>query len=252
MLAAGACTPRDVADAILRDMNADDGVIDVGANRGYPVSRLALTRSAPWLLSVEPDARNFATLSKLKRDKRTRYLAVNGAASSEKGEAEIAFHKDRDDFTCFHCLDKSKAEVSTKKVHVYTVTELVARLHPQVLLKSTSGSSKGVRILLFKTDTQGHEGSVLIGAREVMGFVRNVLMEFDPKLLRSKENAMAVMKELFDARFECVQLKFAGKLTEGYVSSFQGRRVISRGTAGEFYDSVVKSGAYTDVFCSKR
>lgn len=179
------------------------GVVDVGANKRFSVTRLALQHHAKWVLSVEPDLRNFKVLEKLPRDG-TVLVAVRGAVSDEKGERAMAFDDRRDDFSCFGCLNMSREGVRAENVTVHTVDGLV-------MDKTAGASVDGADIALFKADTQGHEDSVLKGAEGLLksGRVLHAIMEFDPKLMRSEERVMTALRYLFDAGMQCLQLSVA-------------------------------------------
>lgn len=251
--AAATCTPRDATEAILR-VHAERlrkyVVLDVGANKGYPVTRLSLQYGVGVLVSVEPDLRNFGPLSGLENGKGSRFLAVRGAVSEKKGVMKMAFHKERDDFTCFNCLNVSREEVSVEKVNVSTVDGLV--------YEKAGGSEidSGMGILLLKTDTQGHEASVLRGAKRLLGSGRVlfVIMEFDPKLFQKKENAMNAMKTLFDAGMHCVHLTFAMVDAEDRKKGLEPRfgESVGKDNAEGFYEFVKKTEKYTDLLCAKK
>jgi FkbM family methyltransferase len=262
--AAAACTTRDAADALLSAGDpAESGVIDVGANKGYPVTRLALQHGAAFVLSVEPDPRNFRVLSALRpgQDKTSGavFIPVLGAAGSKTGSDRMSFHETRDDHTCFGCLDLKRKETYSEQVDVFTVDDL--------LLPGGGGRDsalwapkmKSAGIALLKTDTQGYEAHVLRGARSTLasGRVRNVIMEFDAKLFHTRENALRALAAVFDVGMECTALKFAGQSSDDLS---KGERVpqftnssINLATAGEFWDFVkAQGGMYTDVLCTMR
>lgn len=253
--AAAACTPRDATDAVLnavafssRDGLRSFGVIDVGANKGYPVTRLGLQHRAKWVLSVEPDPRNYKVLEALPAQNGTVLAAVRGAVSDEKGTRGMAFDDARDDFTCFGCLNMSREGVREENVTVHTVDGLV-------MDGLAGGGVDKADVALFKTDTQGHEDAVLRGAKRLLasGRVLHAIMEFDPKLLRT-EKAMAALRSLFEAGLQCLQLSVAPLKEEekgpNTLPVF-GEPVNSR-TAHSFYEFIKASDKYTDVLCARR
>lgn len=269
------CTPRDITDALLRHdtrlkpKRIELAVIDVGANGGYPVTRMAISHGARWVISVEPDMRNFKRLTHLSVPKQhqqyVHYIAVHGAASDSKGTVTMKFHRDRDDFTCIDCLDVRKEEVSTSEVDKWTVDGFFFDddlQHARIQSDSSIEVFKEMtdaRVLLFKTDTQGHENEVLRGAQRLFekGRVENLMIEFDPRLLRSKENSMAVIGQALDTGLQCVHLLFAGltdqeKKTLSIDDTLSFGQPVTRDTMHAFYDFVVKLGKYTDLYCSKR
>lgn len=258
MWLAAVCTPRDAADAVIRGAG---GVVDVGANKGYPVTQISLQRSVTWVLSIEPDDRNYKSLSNLQpRDKQTQFIAVRGAASSTVGQMSMKFHRKRDDFSCFHCLNASKEEVFSMDVDTWTVDSLILEENvskAKTQLTTTRFHDDTSSIILFKTDTQGHELEVLTGATQLLasGRVQNLLVEFDPKLLRTREQAIETIRLIFDAGLQCAHLKFAGTVPNSTVEEAVpprfGRAVVPE-TLERFVDFVTSTGRYTDLFCSHR
>lgn len=321
---AAECTVRDATDGILRVYLQQEqhqksqqqesrttssrraGVIDIGANEGNPVTRLALAYGADWVLAVEPDVRNFRRLTRLRaghpsagsnnptatktstHNARTHFVAVLGAASDRRGRITMRMHTDRNDFTCVSCLDTRRAEVYTRDVDAWTVDGLVLTrtgrsqgikpreanradtdieaetgaeiddyseetlaaahtyrdypygmrdgfgIRDDAAPKDDSETNVGVditkntkagtnranymddddHVLLFKSDTQGHELQVLSGMTRLLGHrgkvVRNVIVEFDPKLLKTAQTARVVLVTLLDAGLQCAHLRFAG------------------------------------------
>lgn len=321
---AAECTPRDATDGILRLYLQQEqhqkgeqqesrttssrcaGVIDIGANGGTPVTRLALAYGIDWVLAVEPDVRNFRRLTRLPAshpsgsnsnqhnvktstlNSRTHFVAVLGAASDRRGRITMRMHTDRSDFTCVSCLDTRRAEVYTRDVDAWTVDGLVLtrtersqgskprevnpidvnteaetevemdayseetltaahtyRDYPYGMrdrfgikddptLENDTDTNVGGdmarnglaktnrvdhmdgddQVLLFKSDTQGHELQVLRGMTRLLEHrrkvVRNVIVEFDLKLLKTVQTARAVLVTLLDAGLQCAHLRFAG------------------------------------------
>lgn len=262
---AATCTPRDVADALLREEPARAArvaVLDVGANGGYPVTRLGLERNIGYVLSVEPDPRNLKRLYALKPASATRYMAVHGAISDARGAVDMAFHAKRNDFTCIGCLNAEKPDVHLEKVDAWTLDGLLLDDElPLASVKSRTAAgaqalARDTPILLLKTDTQGHERQVLGGASRLLqsGRVENVMLEFDPKLLRTKDNALATARLLLDLGMRCVHLRIASVTDEEKRSltvdqvTFGG--VITPETVDRFYQFVLNLGKYTDLFCT--
>lgn len=232
-------TPKDVAQIVLFSSQYSGAVVDVGANKGWPVTRLALKAGGRNVYSIEPDERNFKELRKLRfvskgRSKRFKYHPVLGAAGREKGSAKMMFHKKRNDFTCMNCLDVKKENVFQKEVRVFSV-DGVARDEGQ--------------ILLLKTDTQGFELSVLRGSKRFLNGnkIRYMLIEFDPKLLRSKENALALLDFTHGHGLQCHHLKYVTREKEKVYLAFEDK--IEPSSFGSFVDHLIANNAYTDLFC---
>lgn len=248
---AAECPPADAAGAALRQTDGPpDVVIDVGANQGHPVTLGALQRRARLVLSVEPDPRNFGRLthranSVIKtqpgRTRRSRFVGVDGAAGAETAVKRMLFHKTRNDFSCFTCLDVRKAEIFAKDVKVTTVDKLLAR----------AGVASDAEIALLKTDTQGFELEVLTGAAGAFANrqIAAVLVEFDPKLLRTREIGLGVLDKLVGYGMQCVHLAFSGRKSAVEEKPRFPELPISAENRGRFYDFVVAQGGWTDVFC---
>lgn len=251
--AAAACTPRDATEAILHMLSEElrsQIVLDVGANKGWPVSSLALKYMVGVLLSIEPDSRNFRHLTRLPVPQGTIYIPVKGALSDKPGKMDMAFHSERDDFTCFNCLNTSRDEVTTESVSVKTVDGLI--------LDGAAGQQVDgeLAVALLKTDTQGHETAVLRGANRLLksGRVIFIIMEFDPKLLRTKENALEAMNLLFESGMHCVHLTFAMVPEQDRANGKwpEFGEPVSRQTAERFLEFVKKEDKYTDLFCGRK
>lgn len=276
---AALCTPRDATDALLRSSSiaslainnssfdtklASRGVIDIGANGGYPVTKLALDRGTNWVMAVEPDSRNFKRLSKLSSpNNSTYYVAVFAAASDKSGPVSMTFHRKRDDFSCVSCFDERRPEVYKHAVDAWTIDGLI--LSNEVLTSahthqdfpvSAKFSPINDQIVLLKTDTQGHEHKVLSGCQRLLssGKIENAIVEFDPKLLQEKSSALATIGILLDAGMDCAHLRFAGFVggdkNRSIATSFS--QIISHHTVEDFVEFVNVTGKYTDLFCSKR
>lgn len=252
VLAAG-CSPRDVSDAVISPSvlrKSPAVVVDIGANRGWPVTRLALSRKVPVIVSVEPDPRNFRDLAKLKkpRGSTSKYLAYKGAAARSEGKQMMAFHKTRDDFSCFTCLDTSgkKKDVFQEEVNVYTVDNL---------LLSRSGITKDMPVLLLKTDTQGYEAEVLHGASRLLasGRIHYALVEFDPKLLRERAVALDVIAVLLKNNMQCTHLMFSAPNSSvpQRTAPIFPHSPLATENMELFVDFVIAQGGWTDLFCAK-
>lgn len=248
LAAAAAATSRDCAEVVIASAG-DAGVVDVGANKGWPVTKLGLAKGVSFVVSVEPDERNFGVLRKLPNKHGASYFAVKGAAGRQGSVQTMSFNRDRDDHSCFNCLNTSRPEVYTEDVSVYTIDGLLGT-HSGLVWPA---ALRGRRVALLKTDTQGYEAAVLSGASASFqaGRVANVIMEYDAKLFRQKEVAREALDVMFSAGMECAALAFAGGEKARDVPAF--RKSITRATADEFWEFVVQQGGpYTDLFCSKR
>lgn len=259
---ASSCSPRDAADAVLRPLGGRapappaapsaskaavpplppppaGAVVDVGANGGWPVTRLALQRGVSHVVAVEPNPANLRVLRGLPvHAGMTAYTPVAGAVADERGIRPMTFHTERDDWGCFTCLDKNKPGVVSQSVEVFTVDELLMEWVPPQ-----------EQVLLLKTDTQGYEAHVLGGAAAALaaGRVAHVLVEYDPRLLGRRETGLRVLTTLIEAHFGCVHLAFTASSA---THPLWGAGVaVTADTAGAFHDWAVAQGGYTDLFC---
>lgn len=246
---AAACPPADAAAVALRlAKGVPNVVLDVGANQGHPVTLFALKHGTRVVVSVEPDPRNIEALRRraagLVRSggQGSRFVAVHGAAGDEAGVKNMMFHRTRNDFSCFTCLDKRKEEIFSKAVRVDTVDRILGH----------AGVGEKEEVSLLKTDTQGFERQVLDGAKGVFGRgkVAAVIVEFDPKLLGRKENAVGVLERLVSHGMQCVHLAFSGRKDKKTDENPTFEDLpITTGNKERFYDFVIAQGGWTDLFC---
>lgn len=233
-------TPRDVAEAVITASRYTGAIVDVGANKGWPVTRMALKIGGRNVYSVEPDDRNFNDLSSRNfspdaKEGDFKFKPILGAAGKEAGMIKMMFHQDRDDFTCVNCLSDKSDKVDAKEVKLYAMQDVVDEKE----------------VCLFKTDTQGFELSVLQGSEKLFdeNKVRYLLVEFDPKLLQRRENAINLLNYLENQGFTCAHLKCVS-FEKGMLPSPFGLK-IERQSFNSFVDHLEKDKSYTDLFCSR-
>ena len=254
-VAAAVCTTRDAVDAILRGDLSQTIVIDVGAQKGYPVTTTALQRLVRVVVSVEPDPAAFPTLASLRVSKNNIFAPLNAALSEPDAHGQIILPALQLNATCSDCpvpsIPVSTVDSLILDGHLLDNVELVGNLD------LVSPSHHTLPVHLLRSHTHGHESQVLGGATRLLksGRVRNVIIEFDPNLIPSRADALVTLQHLFDARFSCTQLTFSS-LTEDEKNSpvypFFGRVAITNVTAVRFHDFVVRKRKKTDVLCSRR
>ena len=231
-------TPFDIVRGIVEGSTYTGAIVDVGANKGWPVTHVALKTGGRSVYSIEPDERNFDVLKSKyfapnARHDKYKYIPILGAAGKEEGMAKMMFHKDRDDFTCMNCLDLKKEKVYEKEVKIHAMQNVVDEKE----------------ITLFKTDTQGFELNVLQGSKVLLDQkkIRYLLVEFDPKLLRTRENAIELLTFIENQGFKCAHLKTM-TFEKGFTPTPFGRKV-EKATFNAFIDHLEASKLYTDLFC---
>lgn len=242
--AAAPCPPEDAANAALSipPMDNPNIVVDIGANGGHPVTVSALRLNARVVLAVEPDERNIQRLQRLRsrsNPNTTSYVIIHGAAGATSQVMDIRFHKDRDDYGGFTSLDPKKNDVYTQQVQVKPIDEMLDELN-----------AKGP-ITLLKTDTQGYETQVLTGARKIFSDrrVQALLVEFDPKLLMTRANAVQLLEVIVGYGMKCVHLAFSGRTVKSPQVPRFPHLPIFNSSIPEFYDFVLKNTGWTDLFC---
>lgn len=134
-----------------------------------------------------------------------------------------------------------KEDIFKEEVDVYTIDDALRNVTD--------------RITLLKTDTQGFEVEVLSGATRVLssGRVENVMVEFDPKLLRQRDTALELLRILVSQYdYYCTHLAFAGRPKGADPLSPFETLPVTDANAEAFLDYVTASDGYTDLFCAKR
>lgn len=246
--AAAPCPPEDAAVVALhagRKAQSSDTpniVVDIGANGGHPVTVSALRANARVVLSVDPDSRNIPRLEQRRASSDpslTKYIVVHGAAGAKLETMAMRFHKNRNDFGGFTSLNPRQNDVYTQEVQVKPVDDLLDEL-----------PARGA-VTLLKTDTQGYETQVLMGAARAFNEnrVQALLAEFDPKLLRDRANGVKLLRTVLGYGMKCVHLAFSGRTNkEPSVPRFP-QLPLSDSSVEAFYDFVVENTGWTDLFC---
>lgn len=240
--AAARCHPADVAAVALLAYERPNIVIDVGANGGYPVTEAAVQGDARLVLAVEPDKRNIPRLRKQRRrSKVSKFVIMHGAAGATSASMRMMFSKKRNDYTCFTCMDERRSDVFIKTVRVRTVDGILKKL------------DFGGPVSFMKTDAQGFELQVLKGAKETFeeGRVEMLMVEFDPKLLRTRENTLELLRLIVDYRMQCVHLAFSGRRRANTSVPQFDDLPIHKDNAEAFLDFVVQNTGWTDLLCFK-
>lgn len=160
------------------------------------------------------------------------HLVRNAAGDAER-IAPMSFHKDRDDYSCFRCLDTSRQDVYVENVSVVMMDNLVKE-----------------PVHIFKSDTQGYELQVLKGSAQVFDDhgVRFAIIEFDPKLLAAFGSATGreVIDFFLNRDYRCFDL-----LWKGISGSAHFHEPLFEHNADDFINELRGPKAYTDIFCMR-
>lgn len=250
-----------VSDAVIRGTDLSDrGIVDVGAGAGSPVTEIALQRLVKWIISLDPNDFNYNNLVKL-RSKHALYAVVYGAASVKNGHLNLLFDRNDQNLTCYDCFNVDREGVFSKSVDAWTIDGLVldndvrrTKGNISSVWSSLKNSSDGIRLL--RTNTQGHDPSVLLGATRLLqrDMVDYIVMGFDSRAFRTKRNAVRTINRLLDAGMQCAHmlLKDYANETNTLGHSFTFRQPITSRTIGPFYDFVVRVSQRTDLLCVRR
>ena len=147
---------------------------------------------------------------------------------------KMSFDHVRTDWSCATCLDRSE-KVSVKSVNIVSLDSLFFN-------KTTPN------FYVLKTDTQGHELSVLRGAQNLIkaGRIKYILVEFDPTLLRKAgTNPNYLVRWLYRHNFYCMDLMWEPTSKSEFSPPLSHH-------AGELAENLLKHSpyGYTDLFCS--
>lgn len=125
-------------------------VLDVGAHKGY-FAAYALARGAAIVLSVEPEAANYAALERAARPLHPCWATRNVAVGATSGEAVL--HLDRTSWA--HSLLEVEHPVGEQLVEVVTLEDALAEL------------PRGGSATIVKIDVEGSECDILARPRSL-------------------------------------------------------------------------------------
>lgn len=158
-------------------------VLDIGANLGVISIGLLHDREFEQAIAIEPDPRNFALLERNARQNQLsaeRYVCLPCAASERRGEAELELSGDNYGDHRVRAAERPQRPGlperyredgrQTIRVRMDTLDQLLAGV-PAALSQA---------IALVWIDTQGHEGYVFSGGRELFSRDIPVVTEFWP------------------------------------------------------------------------
>lgn len=229
--AAGGCDERDAVEAVFmnRARNTREagryGVLDVGAGKGYVVTRRALRMGMGWVVAVEAVEGRYWGLKGLKGPGKG-YHVVKGVCGDRGGVVRMRF---REGEGCFGCVGGAAEEVD-----VYTIDGLMKR-----------GKEEGVDgrdVLLMRVRGYGREGWAMRGASRLMasGRVNYLVLGVG----REREEVLEAMRGALGAGLECWYLGLGGG---GGFGEAVGWR-----SAEMFWKFVNETGGGGGLFCGKR
>lgn len=149
----------------------------------YPATRIALQRGAGFVLSVEPDKRNFREIVQLaswhNKTSGSRYLPVYEASGKAKGKKLMAFDRTQSSGSCLSFRDLRSVQAVENKVPVYTVDDLLEGEDNRYIEDRSAWKreTEKAKIALVKIDAQGYDGNVVQGQTLGKGQVENLILE---------------------------------------------------------------------------
>jgi FkbM family methyltransferase len=135
-------------------------VLDVGAHKGY-FGAYALERGARRVLSVEPEAENFATLARAADPLGPRWIVRNAAVSDAPGTGTLRLAAT----SWAHSLAPIRDEVGEQRVELVTLAQLLDEL-----------AADGSRTIV-KVDAEGGECEIVADA-EAIGRIDVLMIEW--------------------------------------------------------------------------
>ncbi|PXF43649.1 hypothetical protein BWQ96_06608 [Gracilariopsis chorda] len=169
LVAAAVCSRKIAVEALFRGQVT--GVIDVGAADGYPVTSLALSREAKWVLSCE----NSPKYNRLRRLSGPGFHHINLLPGNSRRNPSI-----------IHVL------------HTANITGDAGDVRKKTFISRGTISLIAIR---------GKESDAFLeGAVPILPAVNNVLLE-----ISADRNASSALHILFNAGFECAHLAFNHK-----------------------------------------
>jgi len=168
--------------------NNIDLLIDVGANRGQFALEARRLGYKGEIISFEPISANNIFLNRL-ASQDNKWKICPYALGSERKELVLNIYND-DSFSSFYEINEVAKQSfgslvnldRTENVQIYTMDEVATSL----------GITKDRRIFL-KTDTQGHDSEVIIGAKQTLNYVIGILTE---ATITSLYNSSSTLEDL--------------------------------------------------------
>ena len=148
----------------LLHLHQPDLVVDVGANRGQFADQLRSVGYTGMIVSIEPQASLASALRARAADEDANWVILHGAAGETEGQMTLHTFSD-DTFSSLH-LPSQTARQHFGAMLTETASEKVSVQRLDTWLAQTAAIS--ARRIFLKTDTQGHDLSVLRGAPQTL------------------------------------------------------------------------------------
>lgn len=150
----------------------EDIVVDVGANIGWYSLLLEHIKNGPGIIyAFEPDPLNYGLLQyNIKINMASKVVAIKQALS-DKAEEQATLYKYGDKNLGRHSM-LPLFKGNYEKVATITLDDFVEK-----------NNLNGKKIKLIKIDVEGYELPILLGARDVLEYTENLIIEFSPELM---------------------------------------------------------------------
>lgn len=198
--------PEIVLNKLLNSQSHKDAtIIDVGANVGQ--FAIPLAKQNYRVISFEPNVESCLKLKEnLEKDLIDDQVMVFCSGISDvNGTSALGYVGERDPGSASYEI----IDPSTKGAHVKCTVRMEPLLDTSML----------ENLIAFKTDTQGNEGHVLLGAEKLLRSPKHprfLLIEFAPEMLKSKKtNPRDVLDFVASAGYVCTHLAFHHIIRKG-------------------------------------
>ncbi len=236
----GVALPHDAASVAL---DAPGAVVEVG---GGTTALAALAQHARVVIAIEPDPRVFNALEeRAEQLPGSRFFyGFRDAAAESAGRRQMLFKDSEPGESCFDCLDEKEKDVFAAEVRVDTVDNFLR----------SAGLPEILDIALLEVDTKGSEEQVLRGAGGVLGraMVNAVLINFDTRLLKTRDNAIAVLDLLLMYELDCLHLETFSRKGRMKDSLQFEKMPLTAANKACFYEFLANQGGRTQILCLRR
>lgn len=175
--------------------NSDDIIIDVGANIGWYSLLLDHMEYGPGVIyAFEPNSLNYSLLKyNISLNGASKIVAVNKAVSDRNGKATLYNYGDNN-LGRHSMLPLFKG--SSEKITTITLDKFIKKNNDKKIIK------------LIKIDVEGYELPVLLGAKNVLEYTENLIVEFSPDImLQNKIAPRSVIQLLYTNGFKPYSFK---------------------------------------------
>lgn len=274
---AALCSLEDAARAVFlvaRRRGVTGGVVDVETKGMHGVSHLAVSGGAKWVIAVDPHPLAFENLTQLHATTNlTRFTAVRATISHEiitttSHRTSIRPHCARiqktgnDSLMSKQGCNFDKAALDTWTIDGLVLGNDLSRAHTVGDSDISATINASTRIILLRSDAAGHDRSVLLGSKQLISSssADNLIIRYDPKLLRSKRIATrtlnTLLKTAYKLHMQCVHLQFVyhfNAITRLTDEPLVFPKSISTRTKRKFIQFLFRNPGYsTHLFCTRK